>query len=238
MSKKIAALLLNWNCERFVVPHIKMMKPYVDKILVVQATRPWRNYRDEHNISVKPDNSEQLIRQNFPEIQIEYYEPQDDDLTMFHSNSLNFGLSFLQDYDLVTKFDFDQFFTKSDLDKLFKYLHSTPFANYALDTSKQAVDYYYDWFHGIRDQLETDPIAVNPEYKFGPLLSYEFPRHIIEEKITMHHFRNFKEWVTPEWLESKIPSPHGVYAQDLLIRYNKGDWIEVPDEIKELFNEN
>lgn len=236
--KKIAALLLNWNCERFVLAHLKMITPYVDKILVVQATRPWRNYRDEHNISVIPDNSEQLIRQNFPEIQIEYYEPEDEDLTMFHSNSLNFGLSFLQDYDLVTKFDFDQYFTKEHLDKIFNYLHSTDFKCYALDWKYQAVGYYYDWNHGIKDQVEKDPLIVDPKYKFGPLLSYPFPTHIIEEKVTMHHFRNFKEWCTLDWVESKIPSPYGVYAQDLINTYNKGKWIEVPNEIKELFNES
>jgi len=237
--KKIASLLLNWNCEKFIVPHIKMIKPYVDKIIVVQATRAWRNYKAEHNLSDTPDNSEQIIRERYPEIEIYYYEPEDADLTMFHSNSLNFGMSKLEEFDLVLKWDFDQLFTKKDLDTIFNVLHNSNYKQYSLDWARHSVNYHLigSFEYGLRDETETDPFAIDPKYKFGPLLAYPFTKKIIDEDVTQHHFRNWKSWVTQDWIDGKVKCYQGRWAKDRVKQFTpNNEWIKCPEEIKEYFN--
>lgn len=237
--KKIASIILNWNMERFLVPHIEMIKPHVDKIIFIQCNRPFEPYRIEHNYDTKPDNSESIVRQKYPEIEVFNYEPEDSDPAMMFSNAWNFGMSKLEDYDLVTKFDVDQFFTQEDLKTLFKAINFSIYKNYGLDWKYQSVNYHYDFDHGVMDQVEKDPLIIDPKYKFGPLLSYPFQIKIIDEPIMMHHFRSFKEWVTPDWLEFKVPSRYGVYAKDLVEKYTPNkEWIKTPDEIKDLFKKN
>jgi hypothetical protein len=236
-SRTVASMLLNWNCERFIVQHIEMLKPHTDKIIMIQATRPWRNYKDEHGLSEVPDISEQIVKNLYPEIEIYHFDPQDDDLTMFHSNSCNFGLSKLEDFDLVTKFDIDYFFTKEDLKTIFNYVRNSNWNNYALDWSYQSVDYYYDLEHGVFDQVEKDPLIVNPKYKFGPLLFYPFKAKMIEEDVMIHHLRNWKPSVTEDFINNKVPSKYGVWAKDLVAKYTpNNEWIKAPEEIRELLN--
>jgi hypothetical protein len=234
--RSVASFMLNWNCERFIVPHIEMLKPHTDKIIMIQATRPWRNYRDEHKISTTPDNSEQIVRERYPEIEIYHYEPEDEDLTMFHSNSCNFGLSKLEDYDLVTKFDIDYFFTQEDLKKMFDYMRNSNWNSYALDWAYQSINYHKDFDHGLIDQVEKDPLVVNPKYKFGPLLSYPFRTKIFEQEIMLHHMRNWKNWVTDEWLENKIPCYQGRWSSDRVKQFTpNNEWLKAPEEIRDLF---
>lgn len=235
--KKIASVLLNWNCERFIVPHIEMIKPYVQKIIVVQATRPWRNYRDEHKISEVADRSEQMVRDKYPEIEIHYYEPEDADLTMFHSNSLNFGLSKVEEFDLALKWDCDQYFTKDDLNVIFNILHSTPFKQYSLDWKRHSVNYHLtgSFDYGLRDESETDPFAIDPKYRFGPLLAYPFAKHILNENVTQHHFRNWKSWVTQDWIDGKVMCYQGRWAKDRVREFTpNNEWIKAPQEIIDL----
>ena len=237
--KKIASILLNWNMEKFLVPHIEMLKPHVNKIIFIQCTRPFEPYRIEHNYDTEPDNSEKIVRNNYPEIEVFNYRPEDKDTKMMFSNAWNFGMSKLQNFDLVTKFDVDQFFTQDDFLKIFNEIQTTNFENYGLDWSKQSINYHQDFEHGVSDEVETDPLIVNPKYKFGPLLSYSFPIHILEADVKMHHFRSFKEWVTPEWINFEVPSRYGVYAKDLVQKYTpNNDWIKAPEEIKDLFKRN
>jgi hypothetical protein len=93
-----------------------------------------------------------------------------------------------------------------------------------------------DFDHGVMNEVETDPLIINPKYKFIYLLQYPFPTKIIEKPVMMHHFRSFKEWVTQDWIDFKVPSRYGVYAKDLVERYTpNNDWIKAPEEIKDLF---
>lgn len=234
--RKIASIILNWNMERFLVPHIEMLKPHVDKIIFIQCTRPFEPYRIEHNYSVIPDNSENIVREKYPEIEIFTYEPEDKNPAMMFSNAWNFGMSKLTDYDLVTKFDVDQFFTQEDLKTFIDYAKESFYNNYGLDWSKQSINYHQDFDHGVQNEVERDPLIINPNFEFGPLLQYPFPIKIVDKPIMMHHFRSFKEWVTPEWIEFKVPSRYGVYAKDLVERYTpNNEWIKTPEEIKDLF---
>lgn len=234
---KIASIVLNWNMEQWLVPHIEMLSSQVDKIIYIQPTRPFEPYRREHGYSLKPDNSEDIIRRNYPEIEIYHYEPEDEDPAWMFSNAWNFGLEKLQAFDLITKFDVDQFFTKDDFKQLIDYVKSANYPCYALDWATQSINYYKDLDHGLKDQLETDPLIISPDYKFGALLEYPARKHIVDLDITMHHLRQFKNWVTSEWLSGDIPSPHGVYSTDLLRQYgNNGTWYIAPAEIKTLFD--
>jgi hypothetical protein len=237
--RRIASIILNWNMERFLVPHIEMLKPHTEKIIFIQCTRPFEPYRIEHNYLTTPDNSEQIVREKYPEIEVFTYEPEDSNPAMMFSNAWNFGMSKLEDYDLVTKFDVDQFFTQEDLTKIMNEIQNTNYENYGLDWSYQSINYHYDFDHGVSNEVERDPLIINPKYKFGPLLYYPFPIKIIDEKVTMHHFRSFKEWVTPEWIHFLVPSRYGVFARDLVARHTpENKWLVAPEEIKDLFRKN
>lgn len=225
--------------ERFLVPHIEMLKPHVDKIIFIQCTKPFEPYRIEHNYSVIPDNSESIVREKYPEIEIFTYEPEDSDPAMMFPHAWNFGMSKLEDYDLVTKFDVDQFFTQDDLKIFLDYAKNSYYKNYGLDWSKQSTNYHLDFDHGVRNEVETDPLIIDPKFKFGPLLQYPFPIKIVDKPIMMHHFRSFKDWVTQDWIDFKGPSRYGVCAKDLVERYTpNGEWIKSPEEIKDLFRKN
>jgi hypothetical protein len=234
--RRIASIILNWNMERFLVPHIEMLKPHSDKIIFVQCIKPFEPYRVEHNYSVIPDNSERIVREKYPEIDIHIYDTEDQNPMSMFSSAWNFGMSKLEDYDLVTKFDVDQFFTQADLKTFFNVLRTTEDNNYGLDWSKQSTNYHMDFDHGVRNEVERDPMVVNPRTKFGNLLFYPHRMRMIEEPIMMHHFRSWKEWVTQDWIDFKEPSRYGVYAKDLVERYTpNNEWIKAPQEIKDLF---
>jgi hypothetical protein len=235
-KKKIASIILNWNMERFLVPHIEMLKPHTDKIIFIQCTRPFEPYRIEHNYSTTPDNSEEIVRKRYPEIEIFHYEPEDQDPAKMFSNAWNFGMSKLENYDLVTKFDVDQFFTQEDLKTMFSAMQSSSYKNYGLNWARQSTNYHYDFDHGIRNEVEKDPLIIDPKYKFGPLLWYPFDIKIFDEDIMMHHLRSFKEWVTKDWIDFKTPSVYGDYAKDFVAKYTpNNEWIKAPEEIKDLF---
>ena len=239
MNKKVASIILNWNMERFLVPHIEMLKPNVDKIIFIQCNRPFAPYRIEHNYSTTPDNSENIVREKYPEIEVFNYEPEDTDTSMMFANAWNFGMSKLQDYDLVTKFDVDQFFTQEDLKLFIDTTKKYAYKNYGLNWKWQSVNYYYDLDHGLINQLERDPLIIDPKYTFGPLLSYPHQLKLIDKPIMMHHLRNFKEWVTEDWINFNGVNPYGEYAKDLVARYTpNNEWIKAPQEIKDLFERN
>ena len=234
--RKIASIILNWNMERFLVPHIEMLKPHTDKIIFIQCTRPFEPYRVEHNYLVTPDNSEKIVREKYPEIEVFIYEPEDRDPAMMFSNAWNFGMSKLEDYDLVTKFYVDQFFTQGDLKTFLDYAKDSYYNNYGLDWSKQSTNYHLDLDHGIHDEVEKDPLIIDPKFKFGPLLQYPFAIKIVDKPIMMHHMRGFKEWVTQDWIDNKVPSYLGRWASDRVRDYTpNNEWIIAPQEIKDLF---
>lgn len=237
--RKVASIILNWNMERFLVPHIEMLKPNVDKIIFIQCTRPFEPYRIEHNYSITPDNSEKIVREKYPDIEVFVYEPEDSDPSMMFANAWNFGMSKLQDYDLVTKFDVDQFFTQEDLKTFLDYSRKYLYNNYGLEWIKQSVNYYYDFDHGVMDQVEIDPLIINPKFQFGTLLNYPYPIKIVDKPIIMHHFRQFKDWVTPDWLNFQTTSRYGINAADLVLNHTpNNEWLKCPEEIKELFRKN
>jgi hypothetical protein len=234
--KKVASIILNWNMEKFLVPHIEMIKPHVDKIIFIQCTRPFKPYKNEHNYSIIPDNSEKIVRKKYPEIEVFNYEPEDTNYSLMFSNAWNFGMSKLQDFDLVTKFDSDQFFTQSDLKKLFNYINNNYYGNYGFNWKNISINYHMDFNHGVRNEVEIDPMIIDPNHSFGPQLSYPHPIHIINLPITMHHVRSWKEWVTQDWIDFKEPSRYGVYAKDLVEQYTpNNEWIKAPEEIKDYF---
>jgi hypothetical protein len=234
--KKIASILLNWNMEKFLVPHIEMIKPHVDKIIFIQCTRPFEPYKTEHGYSNTPDNSEKIVRNKYPEIEIFNYEPEDKNPAMMFSNAWNFGMSKLQDYDLVTKFDIDQFFTQNDLKLLFNYLHNTYYGNYGFKWENHSINYHLNFEHGVRNEVEIDPMIIDPKNQFGPLLSYPHHIHIMNLPITMHHFRSWKEWVTQDWIDFKVQSSYGVWAKDLVENKTPNkEWIKAPEEIRDYF---
>lgn len=237
MERSVGALVLNWNQSHLIEPHINMLKKQVDHIKFLQTNRPLKVYEREHGYSKVEDNSIEVVNKLFPEIEVHRIKVEDDDESMMFSSLWNQGLELMKDYDMVLKLDLDQFFTDEDFEKFINIIRKSDHKNIALDWSRNSINYYLDLDHGLMDQSEKDPLAVDPNYAFGPLLQYPHDKAIWNTDVIMHHLRNFKPWVTQDWVDGIEPSPYGIYSLDLLKRYGyNGDWFTAPKEIKNKFN--
>lgn len=237
--KKIGAIILNWNGEKFIVPHLRMLtQGGVDEFVMIQGTAPWSDYEKEYHLSSKPDNSEALVKDLFPQVKI---IPAVEN--KFSSVLYNQGLEALQDCDLVLRLDYDMFLTKEDWKTFMDILHDDNFQyeNVRLDFSRNTINYYGDFYHGVRNAKEFDPIAVSPATKFSGLLDYPDDDMTILSEVnghffTIHHFRGWKGFgVDPLWLDNMKPNHHGVFADELLEFNPDKQWIAAPLEIQEMF---
>jgi hypothetical protein len=233
MKRTIASIIYSWNSEKFIKAHIRMLRPLVDKMLLVQITRPQQEFIKSQGASTTPDNSENIARSEG--LEVVYYTPTDE---LFGSSGIagyNVGIDSLTDYDLVTRFDPDMFFTQSDLSRLLNFARSTDLNNIALDFSKQSINYYYDFDHGLMNQIETDPLIVSTKYRFGNMFKYPAPRYIYKGNVMMHHLRSWKPNITQDWLDGKSASIEGVRVTDV---FKPGmQWLKAPEEIRRYFYE-
>jgi hypothetical protein len=236
-KRKIGSITCNWNGERFIVPHLEMLRSYgIERSIVLQGSAPWSDYAKEHNISSVPDNSEKLIRENFPDVEI-HPACQDE----YTAELYNQGLRILQDCSLVLRLDYDMFLTKKDWKTFIDFLDETTFDLYLLDFAKRTINYYHDCDHGVMDAKETDPIAVSPVGKFVDIIDYQLPVEnpenyylLSNEDFMIHHMRGWKGYgLNKDWIENKVPNEWGVFAEDLPKEYGDGNWITLPKELKE-----
>lgn len=237
MNEKIGAIVLNWNMERFLRPHLDMLLEQIPSqdILFAQQDGPWEPYAREHGYSRIPDNSEQIVLDEYPGIKVVHVSSDSSDPAYMIAHSMNQALEYMRDYDIVFRLDPDMFFTPGDWKKFVDYIRETSYSCYCLDWSTNSVDYYRDFDHGVIDQVETDPLAANPEYNYGRLLGYPGRKHILDEGIILHHLRNWKDSVDEDFIEGRKPNANG-YAGELVKKYGKdGKWIRAPREIRERF---
>ncbi len=235
-KRKIGSITCNWNGERFIVPHLKMLRSYgVEKSIVLQGTAPWADYQAEYDISFEPDKSEQMIKDSFPEVEIHKTWQ-----NVYDSKLYNQGLEILEDCDLVLRLDYDMFLTKKDWKTFIDLLTITNYDLYRLNFSKRTINYYYDHDHGVMNALEEDPIAMSPGGRMINILDYVRSDRpptlytISDEDFMIHHYRGWKGYgIDKNWIEDEIPSPHDVYARDLVRQYGKdGKWFSAPKEIR------
>jgi len=235
--RKVGSITCNWNGERFIKPHLEMLRSYgVDRSIVLQGTKPWGDYAKEHNLSSKPDKSEQIIRDNFPDVEI-FKACQN----KYSAELYNQGLEILKDYDIVLRLDYDMFLTKKDWKTFIDLIRETDYDLYKLDFATRTINYYLDCDHGVMDAQEEDPIAMSPKGELANILDYVMKDRmptmyfIKDEDFTIHHFRGWKGYgAKKDWVNGLIPSPYGVYATSLIEEYNPdGKWLTAPKEIKD-----
>jgi hypothetical protein len=224
--RKIASIITNYNQAYYVLPHIEMVKPYTDKILIIQGKK-WENAPLEHSTSQPDDPS--IFKKHFPDVEVI-----EDRTTKFCSDLYNQGMELLEDYDLVTRFDADFFLTNKDCERVFEFMRATDYDCYKLDFHTSSVNYYNDFYHGAKDQTETDPIAVDPKSKYGGFLDYNGRTYMINwEDFILHHLRQVKgNPITQEWLDGGLPYPFTVSAETIREQYtDNGKWYVLPQEI-------
>lgn len=230
MKRKIGSITCNWNGENLIIPHLKMLRSGgIDKSIVLQGTAPWDDYKKEHGISSKPDRSEQLIREKFPEIKI-YSACQN----KYDAKLYNQGFDILSDCDIVLRLDSDMFFTKKDWEIFLIFINSTEFDSYRMNFKRDSINYYMSWDydHGLRDALEFDPLAVNPKHKLQNLVDYPMENCIIMKfsDWACHHLRG---WNKPK----SCPSDWHLRPKNRILPLKHGDgygrWFKLPKEIKD-----
>lgn len=208
--KKIAAIVLIYNGEKFIKPHVEMLLKQVDKVVVVIPNKPFRSYAKLYGF--KPDRTKEIA--SSLSVEVVDYELQDKDDAYDFADAYNFGLSKVRDCDVATIFDTDMLLTDDDFKKFIDLLRENDADFYTLDWSKYSPDYHLDWDldHGLMDQVESLPMAISTKCEVQPFFKQK-GKSISIEGIMFHHFRN--------WKSDKMP---------------KGDFISAPQEIKDKMN--
>lgn len=231
--RKIGVLEPIWNQEPFIIPHFKMLESYgVDRIVTLIGGRPLPQYYTEHGYSLIPDKSEKLLKKHFPKIEIHPSTYTGE----FGAPLYNEGLPLMQDCDIVLILDTDMLFTPTDWKKMIEFIRDTNYDCYRLNYSKNSINYYMDFDHGLKDAKELDPRAINPKNNLEWVLEYPYGLHYLMEweNWICHHFRgwNKPKTITKDW-------PNSNYAKQAFDQYaNKGDWFHCPQEIRDMFDKD
>src|SRR4051812_24263612 len=137
--RKIGSITPLWNQELFIKPHFNMLKS-LDRNLVMLHDRPLPSYKNEHGYSTKKDLSEQILKSQFPNVEIvKAMYPVELD---FACGLYNEGLRLMQDCDIVLRLDSDMLFTQKDWDAFIQYIRETDFDCYRMDFEKDSINYY------------------------------------------------------------------------------------------------
>jgi len=205
-----------------------MLLEHIDKIIVVQG-KAWTGIVHEH--SAQPDNSVELLKKYFPQVQI-----LEDKTNDFSSELYNQALPYLQDYDFVTRFDTDFFFTQQDLKRFYDFISEPSiYKCFRLNFATSSINYYLDLNHGAKDARELDPVAINPKIPFDGLIEHAGPALTIDwTDWTLHHLKQVGKntKLVRRWMNGEMPYPFTTSPEEI----SNGKWIEAPLEIKERLN--
>lgn len=205
--RKIAAVVLVYNGEKFIKPHLDMLMKQIDRIVVVIPKKPFKGY--VKYLGLTPDKTAEIVSK-YP-VEILSYDFVEGDAARNFPDAYNFGLKKVRNYDIATVIDVEMLLTDEDFKKFIDFIKETDAEYYSLDHSKYSPDYHLDWDmdHGLMDQVENIPIAMNPQREM--LLYRKIDAKALPiEGIVFHHFRNWKSDIIP-----------------------KGDFISAPQEIKD-----
>lgn len=244
MRRKIGSITPIWNQEIWIKPHFEMLSK-LDKNVVLLHDKPFPNYHKEHGYGVKPDRSEKILREMFPNVEI--YKSEYPEGKEFGADVYNECLPYVQDMDIVFRLDPDMFFEENVWNDFLQYIQDTDFDCYRMNFSKDSTNYYMtgDYDHGLRDAQEFDPLAFNPKYKLdtpqivekdGSIRSFQFQYehgNDVVIDIPNFHCHHFRGWNKPK----STPYPqwkYGDYARTMLqLTGNDGDWYSVPESVRQ-----
>ena len=213
---KIGAITCNWNGERFIKAHLKMLSKYVDRIIVLQGTAPWKDYASEYKLSSIADESELIIKKEFPNIEI--YPAR---VNEFCCDLYNQGQEILEkDCDIALRLDVDMFLTDKDFKRLIKFIKEEDFPAYRVDFKKCNINYYYNFNHGVKDMHGWDVMALKTKYRYRNLIDVDEKFYTISwEDFSIHHLKGWKKTITNKWL----------------LEHKCNDCVSAPKEIIDLF---
>lgn len=210
---KIGTVTLNWNREKYLVPHLRQFVG-IDRSIVLQAEGPWISRASLED--TEEDLSVHTVQKYLPNVEIYRIK-----YTEFDSGILNSAVSKMQDCDMVLKLDSDMFFTKKDWKKLIDFIKGKTHECYRLNYNKHSVNYGADWL-GVINEHERDIIAFSPKSCFTDILSYQSnaPCYTIDgwKDFTVHHIRGGKYGINHLDAFIKFPSK---------IRKDLKDWEKV-----------
>lgn len=232
--RKIGSITPIWNQELWIKPHFDMLSK-LDKNVVLLHERPLPSYHKEHGYAVKPDLSEKILREQFPNVEI--YKSEYPEGKEFGPDIYNEGLKYLQDCDIVFRLDPDMFFEDEIWDQLIKHVRETEYNCYHMDFANDSVNYYMtgDFDHGLKNAQELDPLAFSPKITLndveGAIICDVVKHSLIKlDGFFCHHFRGWnkpKSTPNPEWKKSK-------FAQESFQLYSDdGSWYECPQAIRD-----
>ena len=220
--KKIGAITPIWNQEIFLKPHFDMLSS-LDKHVVMIQPAPLGQYQQEHGIGEKPDRSEQLIKEMYPNVEIHYGRGHKE----FNEELYNEILAYVQDMDIVFRLDVDMFFTEEDWNKLLEYIQMVDADAFLMNFKRNSINYYADYDHGAMDAEEFDPIAFNPKYplewRSGLIAGGDMHNIISIDKWMCHHCRG---WNKPKSIGKDWVKDHEEWVK----KYN--GWHKMPEEIR------
>lgn len=225
---RINAVTIVRDSAKFIVPHLNMYKG-VDRNIVLFVPQKLTGGASGH--SDKRDNSLELIKKYCPNVEIH-----ETDATQWGASIFNVAAQIADDGGKTVMFHADVVLSPKDWDYILNLLKTTDHDVYKLDMKKCMINYYYDFSRGVRDCLDTEPIAYKSWVRFGGV--YELPKNadvytITDTSFTAHHFCGWKGIPsTDDWVNNKIATESGIYEKDL--RPASG-WLPCPDEIKNLF---
>lgn len=226
--KKIGSITPMWNQEMFIGPHFEMLSA-LDKNVVVMHEAPLRDYKQDHYIDDKPDNSEQILKDKFPNVEIYHSTYRG----IFQSEVYNQCLQFVQDCDIVLRLDPDMVFEPEMFENFLIAIQDTDYDAYRINFAKCSVNYYMtgDFDHGLMDSLENDILAFNPHIEFTGIIDYPSDNQAILSNPDLFFFHHFRGWnkpksTPPDWWQR--PS-----VQKLIKEYgNNGDWHKCPAPVR------
>lgn len=229
--RKIGTVTPIWNQELFLKPHFDLITQ-LDRNIVLLQSGPMPNY-ERHGIGDKPDRSERILREFFPQVEIydATYPPGRD----FGSGLYNEGLERMQDCDIVLRLDVDMIWSPKDFQKMVDYIRDTEYDCYQMNFSADSVNYYMtgDYEHGLKDAQEFDPLGADPRHLYQGLLDYPSNNRVtMDLGITCHHFRGWNKPIsTPPGWDKQLDSEY-------FKRYsNNGEWYVCPDDVRKPMEE-
>lgn len=219
---KIASITPIYNCENFLRPFFKQLSVF-DENIVLLGNEPFADHVAAGFVSKERDNSEIILRTEFPRVKIYNH-----DFKYYDGGLFNFAIDKAKELncDVIIKLDPDMFFEKKSLDILLDKVKTTSYSTLLLDMRYKTMVYEEDLDHGVPQSLwnvGNEPFIVKTNEKFivdGTNIKTTGDQSLIDwDGFVIHHLSGFKR--------------HDVSKIEKMSEFP--GWKSAPLEIKQLF---
>lgn len=223
---KIATVTPMYNSEFFVRAWAKQNAVF-DENIVLMGRKPFKDYLAAGMVTEERDNTEKILREEFPHVKIYYHE-----FDYYSGGLFNMGMQIAEDLgcEVVYKSEPDMFMTKKDLDFFLEKIKTMDYRVLLLYFKKCTTAYWIDFEHGVPQSLwevGNDPFVIKAGNRFvesGTQIRIEGDSQIIDwDDFTIHHFSGFKSMYDTDTLKVIESIP------------NFKEWLTAPQEIQDMF---